>query len=140
MADKKSSNSSDRDHQILNRLANLQHKVDSIEQTTAFALRADADRHIESVRKVFGTGARRAQVYLAADGSRSVADIASHLGMKPQNVSDALKDLTNEGLLEIAETDGGTKYYGKTPLDRTIRISRFLCEEFKLAADGKPQP
>lgn len=44
----------DRDQQILRRLANIEHKIDSLEQTTAFALRADAERHFESVKKIFG--------------------------------------------------------------------------------------
>lgn len=39
----------DRDQQILRRLANIEHKIDSLEQTTAFALRADAEQHFESV-------------------------------------------------------------------------------------------
>lgn len=135
MANKK--DTTDRDQQILNRLANLQHKVDSIEQTNAFVLRADADKHLESVRKVFGTSERKAQVYLAADGNRTVNDIADYLGMIRQNVGTALRNLSDEGLLEIAETDGGSHFYAKTPLDRTIRISRYLCEAYNLTKDGK---
>jgi hypothetical protein len=42
----------DRDQQILDRLAKIEHKVDSIEQTNAFALRADADRHFAEVKKL----------------------------------------------------------------------------------------
>jgi hypothetical protein len=45
--------SRDRDQQILNRLAKIEHKVDSLEQTTAFALRADAKRHFASVKEIF---------------------------------------------------------------------------------------
>lgn len=127
----------DRDQQILNRLANIQHKIDSIEQTNAFALRADAERHRESVREVFGTSKRKVQVFLSADGDRTVNDIAKHLGMKRPNVSAALKKLSDEGLLEIIDTDGGAHFYAKTPLDRTIRISPFLCKEYNLTKDGK---
>lgn len=129
----------DRDQQILSRLANLQHKVDSIEQTNAFALRADSARHLESVRQVFGTSKRKVQIYLAADGNRSVKDIAAHLSVKAPNVSRDLSKLKDEGLLEIGGTDGGATLYTKTPLDRTIRISRFLCDEFSLTKDGKPK-
>lgn len=127
----------DRDQHILSRLANLQHKVDSIEQTTAFALRADSQRHLESVEEIFRNSKRKAQVYLAADGERTVNEIAQHLGMKQQNVSRAVKALQDEGLLEILETSGGAHYYVKTPLDRTIRISRYLREKYQLNADGK---
>ncbi len=137
MASRKKSDTVDRDQQILNRLANLQHKVDSIEQTNAFALRADADKHLESVQKIFGNSERKAQVYLAADGNRTVNDIADFLRMKRQNVGTALRKLTDEGLLEIAETDGGAHFYAKTPLDRTVRISRYLCDKYGLTKDGK---
>jgi hypothetical protein len=71
----------DRDQQILDRLAKIEHKVDSIEQTNAFALRAEADKHFAEVKKIFGKSIRRAQVYLAADGARSVQEIAQHLSM-----------------------------------------------------------
>lgn len=135
MADKK--DTTDRDQQILSRLSHLQHKVDSIEQTNAFALRADADKHIQSVKDVFGTSKRKVQIYLAADGNRSVNDIADHLGLKAPNVSRDLSKLREEGLLEIGDTDGKSICYTKTPLDRTIRISRFLCVEFQLDKDGK---
>jgi hypothetical protein len=38
-------NSLDRDRQILGQLAKIEHKVDSLDQTIAFALRADAAKH-----------------------------------------------------------------------------------------------
>jgi DNA-binding transcriptional ArsR family regulator len=126
----------DRDQQILSRLANIQHKVDSIEQTNAFALRADKEKHEQSLRDIFRNGKRRAQVYLAANGARSVQEIADHIKMKRPNVSAQLKALSVEGILEIAYSSGGKDYWGKKPLDHTIRITRFLCDEFSLNSDG----
>ncbi len=93
----------DRDQQILSRLAHIEHKVDSIDETNAFALRAEADKHKETVKKIFRHGKRRAQVYLAADGSRGVDEVAKHLGMKHQNVSPQLRILKEEGLLELVD-------------------------------------
>lgn len=126
----------DRDQQILNRLASIQHKVDSIEQTNAFALRADKEKHENSLREIFKNGKRRAQVYLAANGARSVQEIADHVKMKQPNVSTQLKVLGVEGILEIANSIGGKDYWSKKPLDHTIRITRFLCTEFSLNEDG----
>jgi Bacterial regulatory protein, arsR family len=128
----------DRDQQILNRLAKIEHKVDSIEQTNAFALRADSDRHFAEVMKIFKNSKRRAQVYLAADGSRSVGEIADHLGMKVPNVSPDLRRLMEEGLLELAGTRGNADIWGRKPIDRTLRISPFLCQEFGLDRNGLP--
>ena len=96
-----SSQSVDRDQQILRRLSNIENKVDSLEQTNAFALRADAHIHSKTVKQIFKRGLRRAQVYLAANGQRSVQEIATSLRMKNPNVSRELEVLKIEGLLEI---------------------------------------
>ena len=127
---------SDRDQQILNRLAKIEHKVDSLEQTTAFALRAEADKHFASAKSIFGSSIRKAQIYLAADGMKSVQEIANHLSMKRQNVGPELKKLSDEGLLEIIDTAGGRDIWSKKPIDRTLRISKFLTKEFNLNNDG----
>lgn len=130
------SQSTDRDQQILRRLANIENKVDSLEQTNAFALRADAHIHSKTVKEIFKKGLRRAQVYLAANEQRSVQEIAKLLGMKDPNVSRELEVLKIEGLLEIIERDGGKILYGKKPIDRTIGISKFLMKEYGLDRDG----
>ncbi len=126
----------DRDQQILNRLAKIEHKVDSLEQTTAFALRAEKDKHFDSVKEIFKTGKRRAQIYLAVDGTRSVNEIAAHLKMKAPNVSRELKILAEEGLLKIVDASVGRDTWGKNPIDRTLRISQFLRSHYGLDADG----
>src|ERR1044072_4677297 len=133
---KREDHKQDGDQQILNRLANIQHKVDSIEQTNAFALRADKEKHEQSLRDIFRNGKRRAQVYLAAYGARRVQEIADHIKIKRPNVSAQLKALSIEGILEIAYSSGGKDYWCKKPLDHTIRITRFLCDEFSLNSDG----
>ncbi len=130
--------SENRDQHILRRLANIEHKVDSLDQTTAFSLRADAEKHYDSVREVFGTSKRRVQVYLAANGNRAVEDIADLLSMNPPNVSRELSHLGEEGLLEVLEVEGGRSYWGKKAIDRTIRISRHLMEEYGFDEDGLP--
>jgi biotin operon repressor len=139
MTKSRSDRSLDRDQQILSRLAKIEHKVDSLERTTAFALRAEADKHFESVKEIFRNSQRRAQVYLAADGQRSVQEIAQHLEMLQPNVSKMLAQLQDEGLLEIIQTNGGTNIWAKTPLDRTLRITRFLKEEYALRSDGRKE-
>ena len=126
----------DRDQQILSRLSRIEHKVDSLEQTTAFALRADSDKHFSSVKVIFGRSKRKAQVYLAVDGQKGVQEIAQHLRMKRQNVGPELKSLADEGLLEIIDTQGGKDIWGKKPVDRTLRITKFLQSEFDLNPDG----
>lgn len=126
----------DRDQQILNRLGRIEHKIDSLDQTTAFALRADCEKHTAEVKKIFKRSRRRAQIYLAADGSRGVEELAKHLRMKRQNVGPELKLLEDEGLLEIVDSNGGRDIWAKKPVDRTLRISKYLCGEFSLGKNG----
>jgi len=128
----------DRDQQILRRLTNIEHKIDSLEQTTAFTLRAEADKHFESVKKIFGQSKRRVQVYLAANGQRSVQDIADLLDIQQPAVSRALGELRQEGLIEVIEKEGGKTYWAKKPIDRTIRISQWLMKQHQLNVDGQP--
>jgi DNA-binding transcriptional ArsR family regulator len=127
-----------RDQQILSRLAHIQHKVESIDETNAFALRAEADKHMETVEKIFKRGLRRAQIYLAADGTRGVAEIAEHLGMKQPNVSPDVKILREEGLLALVGTSGRRDIWAKKSIDHTLRISRYLCKKYNLKLDGRP--
>ena len=124
--------------QILSRLAHIEHKVDSIDETNAFALRAEAGKHEETVKKIFKNGIRRAQVYLAADGNRSVVDIAGHLGMKTPNVSKQLRILKEEGLLELIDASGKQDFWAKKTIDKTLRITKYLCEEYHLKPEGRP--
>src|SRR5579862_8556855 len=112
----------DRDQQILARLAKIEHKVDSIEQTSAFALRAEAEKHFAEVKKIFGRSVRAAQVYLAADGSRSVQEIAQHLGIPRQNATPVLRRLSEEGLLEIVSSESNRDIWAKKAVDRSLRI------------------
>ncbi len=124
--------------QILSRLAHIEHKVDSIDETNAFALRAQEDEHWKTIAKIFKRSRRRAQIYLAANGSRGVEEIAHHLGMKPPNVSPELKILKEEGLLELADTKGRKDVWAKKSIDKSLRISKQLCQEYGLDPEGRP--
>jgi predicted ArsR family transcriptional regulator len=123
--------------QILYRLAHIEHKVESIDETNAFALRANAQEHQKTVHEIFKRGKRRAQVYLAADGTRGVVEIAKHLGMQTPNVSPQLKFLKDEGLLELIDAPGRQDFWAKKAIDKTLRISKYLCEAYKLKPDGR---
>ncbi|HZH33011.1 MAG TPA: hypothetical protein VEY11_19745 [Pyrinomonadaceae bacterium] len=122
--------------QILSRLSNLEHKVDSLDQTTAFALRGDEEKHLKTIDKIFGTSKRRVQVYLAVNGHRGVQELAEHLSMKRQNVGTDLQRLDVEGLIEIRSTQGGKAIYAKKAVDRSLRISKILQARFNLNPSG----
>jgi hypothetical protein len=135
---KRKSQADDAFQQILSRLSHIEHKVESIDETNAFALRAEESKHQKTINEIFKASKRRAQVYLAADGSRSVAEIAKHLGMHIPNVSPELKTLGLELLLELADVPGRQDFWAKKTIDRTLRISQYLCKAYHLKPDGRP--
>lgn len=137
MSGKKQADREEPYQQILYRLAHIEHKVESIDETNAFALRANASEHEKTVREIFKKGKRRAQIYLAADGTRGVAEIAKHLGMKTPNVSPQLRFLKEEGLLELMDAPGRQDFWAKKSIDKTLRISKYLCQEYNLKPDGR---
>jgi hypothetical protein len=122
--------------QILSRLNDIDHKVESLRHTQGFALRVDKERVFAEVKDVFKKSSRKAQVYLAANGNRSVNEIAAHLVMKRQNVGRELKALYDENLLDSFPV-GNVDIWRKTPLDKVVGITRFLMAEYALDADGK---
>jgi hypothetical protein len=122
---------------ILSRLGEIEHKVDSLGQTHAFALRASRDQIIGVVTQIFRNAKRKAQVYLAANGQRSVNEIADYLGMKRQNVGVILAALGDEDLLGFVSR-GGRDIWHKLPIDRTIGITKILAEQYGLDRDGVP--
>lgn len=125
----------ERDQLILDRLARIERKVDSLAQTHALTVRHDQDL-LEKVLVFFRGSKRRVQVYLAADGERSVSEIAEHLGMKRQNVGSVLKSLARKNLLEM-NPSGGRDLWCKSAIDRSIGISQLLIDEHGFETDGR---
>lgn len=123
--------------QILSRLNDLDHKVESLRHTQGFALRVNKDRVFAEVKDIFKQSKRKAQIYLAANGRRSVNEIAAHLGIKRQHVGRGLKTLFEENLLDSYPV-GSVDIWRKSPLDRVVGITRFLTAEYGLDSDGKP--
>ena len=121
--------------EILRRLSNSEKKVESLDETSAFAMRSSRDKHQEALGEIFGKSRRRAQVYLAANGKRSVNEIAHLLEMKPPNVSIELGRVEKGGLLGVTSA-GGANYWNKKPIDSSLGISDLLVAKWNLNSDG----
>jgi len=67
-----------------------------------------------------------------------VVEIGKHIGMKRQNVGPQLRILKEQGLLELVDAPGGRDIWAKKAIDRTLRISKYLCDEYNLRPDGRP--
>jgi DNA-binding transcriptional ArsR family regulator len=131
------SEGSDGTAEVLRRLSNIERKVESIDETNAFAMRSNREAHQQQIEGIFGKSRRRAQVYLAANGKRSVGDIASLLGMKQPNVSSDLTLLEKEGLLNVFSS-AGFNHWNKKPIDWALGVSELLMQKFKLDQNGTP--
>lgn len=55
-------------------------------------------------------------------------------------MSPELKTLKAEGLLEIIDATGRRDIWAKKSIDRTLRIGKYLCDEYGLRPDGRPDP
>ena len=53
-------------------------------------------------------------------------------------MSPDLKVLKQEGLLEIVDASGRQDFWAKKTIDKTLRISKYLCEQYNLRPDGRP--
>jgi hypothetical protein len=58
--------------------------------------------------------------------------------MQAPNVSPQLRILKEEGLLELVDASGRRDIWAKKSIDRTLRISNYLCKEYNLNLDGRP--
>jgi Mn-dependent DtxR family transcriptional regulator len=67
-----------------------------------------------------------------------VVEIGQHLGVKTPNVSPDLRILKEEGLLEIIDASGRQDFWAKKTIDKSLRISKYLCEQYDLKPDGRP--
>ena len=70
-------------------------------------------------------------------GIGELIEIAAHLNMQRQNVGPDLRVLGEEGLLEIVDVNGGRDIWAKKSIDGTLRISKYLRDEYHLNPDGR---
>ena len=123
------------------RLIKIDHRTENMQDSLGWLVVASAPQLSAQLLAAFGTSKRRAQVYLALDGRRSVNEVADHLGMKPQNVSIELTILKKKRLIDVTEgPDGGVRYSRKHQFDAIVGVSDNLMELFNVDADGKALP
>jgi hypothetical protein len=72
-------------------------------------------REVE-IRKIFGRGKKRADVFLALSRDRNITDVANATGMKRQNVATDIKRLHEAGLVMPLATGGRGDVWIRNPL------------------------
>ena len=123
--------------EVLRRLIAIDHKADSMEDSLAWLVRADAPKLKDELIAAFGRSERRAQVYLALDGKRNVNAIAAHLEMRAPNVSTELQWLKRKRLLDTVAADDAGTLYRKKSFDAVVGLSDSLAVKFHLDAQGR---
>jgi DNA-binding transcriptional ArsR family regulator len=106
---------------------------EAIDSSMELLLKANRDAILAEIMSFFGRSKRRAQIFLAVDGKRTVEDITKLLDLQKPNVSAGLTKLKNEGLIEIKKiTSEGYYIYKKRRVDRILGISKKLRQKFEL--------
>ena len=106
---------------------------EAIDSSMELLLKANRDAILVEIMGFFGRSKRRAQVFLAVDGKRTVADLTKLLALQKPNVSADLTRLKNEGLIEIKKiTSEGYYIYKKRRVDRILGVSKKLRQKFEL--------
>lgn len=108
-------------------------RQESIDGSMDLLLKANREAIIAEIGNFFGNSKRRAQVYLAVDGDRSVGEITQLLNIKMPNVSTDLSKCADEGLIErIPAPSKGGFVWKKKRIDKVLHISEYLRKEFDL--------
>jgi len=106
---------------------------EAIDSSMELLLKANRDAILVEIMGFFGRSKRRAQVFLAVDGKRTVEDLTKLLALQKPNVSADLTRLKNEGLIEIKKiTSEGYYIYKKRRVDRILGVSKKLRQKFEL--------
>ena len=106
---------------------------EAIDSSMELLIKANRDAILSEIMKFFGRSKRRAEVFLAVDGKRTVEDIAELLSMKGPNVSRELTKLKEEGMIEIKRiTKEGYYVYKKRRVDKILGISQKLRRKFNI--------
>jgi len=113
---------------------------EAIDNAMELLIRANKAAILSEALAFFGTSKRRAEVYLAADGNKTVSAIAESLRMKGPNVTRDLSLLKDFGLIEVNRMEGSSIVYKKRRIDRIIGLSSELRKKFELSAQRGESP
>lgn len=108
-------------------------RQESMDGSMDLLLKANREAIITEIGNFFGNSKRRAQVYLAVDGDRSVGEITQLLNMNMPNVSADLAKCAEEGLIERIPAPSKSGFvWKKKRIDKVLHISEYLRKKFNL--------
>jgi DNA-binding transcriptional ArsR family regulator len=104
--------------------------IEAIDASLATMLRSNRQDFLESIAMVFGRSKRRAQVFQAIDGRKSIIEISEYLGMSSSAVSREATILKNTGLIQVKEIQGRQIIYKQSPINRILDVDGMLRRRF----------
>jgi DNA-binding transcriptional ArsR family regulator len=125
-------------NEVLRRLISIDHKTDSMGDSLAWLVQANSPQLKAELIRAFGTSKRRVQVYLSLNGERNGQDIAAHLKMSPQNVTNEMAWLKRKRLVDVLEAGREGIRYRKKFFDAVVGLSDALMQKFALDHNGRP--
>lgn len=112
--------------EIRREVERIKDRIDDIGHIQALQVRADPEARKLVLAYFSGSGGRnRARIYLAADGTKGVSEIAVELGVAQGLVTMRCQEMYERGLLGW-EAVGNSKVYHKTVIERALNLSREL--------------
>lgn len=118
------------DEDVARDIREIKWHQEAIDSSMELLIKANKDAILAEIMNFFGRSERRAQVFLAVDGRRTVEGITQLLDMRGPNVSRELTKLKEEGLIEIKRITKEGFIYKKRRVDRILGISRMLKKKF----------
>jgi len=107
---------------------------EAIDSAMEHLIRGNKGPILAEIMSFFGTSKRRAEVYLAVDGEKTVSEIARQLGMKGPNVSTDVSLLKDYGLIQVKGVSGSGVVYKKHRIGKIVGLSKELERKFALRA------
>lgn len=112
--------------EIRREVERIKDRIDDIGHIQALQVRADGNAKKLVLDYFSGPGGKnRARIYLAADGTKGVTEIADELDVAAGLVTMRGQEMYERGLLGW-ESVGNTKVYHKTVVERALNLSREL--------------
>lgn len=132
-------------NEIYNEILKIKSDVRSLQHQTSWLLLGQARELASQWRPAFSlmpgkkANFTAMRVYLAANGKRTVSEIAKEAKIGQPDASKILATLEKQGLVEpVPQKTTSTKIYSKTPADWALGISKTL--QAKLAEKAASNP
>lgn len=120
----------------LDYLDRMLRELQNLNESIRFSLFLDREKFLQYALKVIGKSKKRAEVYLATNGSSTAIEIAKQLDMKRPNVSIEHKILAAAALIKPHKKTGTGYFYEKSPLFESLGLGQIVKKKYILSDES----